>query len=144
MKKTLIFLVTLLLTITSAHASQEALDHANPMPNLVRYTMGNGDLLQLSKEQQSSIKEWASINKPKMKKLVKKVIMQEQALLKESLTSDENTLKKAEAILDIRREIMQIKTLCRTHLKSVLTPSQYTQIVNIYIDEYYKKTEIIL
>lgn len=144
MKHTLILLTALLLLVTSSSASEKALDHANPMPNLVRYAMSNGDALELTKGQKQAIKDWASANKLKIKKLAKKVVMQEQKLLKDSLMADEDMLQKAESILDTRREIMKIKTLCRTHLKTVLTPQQYEQIIDIYIEEYYQKTEIIL
>lgn len=144
MKIILITLTALLLMTTNIQASEDKLRHANPMPNLVRYVMGNAELLKLSVGQKIAIEQWSKEHKPKMKKMVKQVMMQEEKLLRESLTTDENTLAKAEDILDIRREIMKVKTLCRTHLKTILSTEQYALLLSIYKEAEYQKNEIII
>lgn len=147
MKKilTLVTLVALSLATAQAqnnqkmdHAKHEkmkkayALKHANPMPNLMRVAMKNKDTLKLSKEQIKALKAWGDTNKPQMQKMIKKVMNQEQRLLEESLTTDENIVQKAEKMLDTRREIIKMKTACRENLKTILTPAQYAQVVSLY------------
>lgn len=144
MKKILIIMTVLLLSSINLYAVKDSLTHTNPMPNLVRYVVANAELIQLTKDQKHSIKSWADANKPKVKALVRKIVLEEKNLLVESLTSDKNVLQRAENILNARRDIIKIKTLCRAHLKAVLSNEQYSQIVAIYINEQYKKNQIII
>lgn len=132
MKKLLIIIAIAIISASNVYANGYALKHANPMPNLVRYTLGNAELLQLSKAQIQDIKAWSSQNKPKMKQLVKKVMSEEKMLLDESLTTDKDVVSKAKVSLQTRKEIIELKTLCRAHLKSVLSQKQYTQVIGIY------------
>lgn len=109
-----------------------ALKHANPLPNLMRVAKNNKDSLGLSKEQLKAMKAWASVKKPEMKAMVQKVMHLEKALAEEALTTDNDLTKKGEEILDVRREIMAMKNACRANLKTILSPSQYTQVVTLY------------
>ncbi|MDB2562308.1 hypothetical protein N9X61_01760 [Sulfurimonas sp.] len=133
MKKILILAIVAVLSMTSLYAGQNyALKHANPMPNLVRYALGNAELLGLDKKQVQQVKAWAKQNKPTMKKLIKHVIHQEKMLMDEALGADKNTAKIAADTLATRQEIITLKTQCRAHLKSVLTEKQYKDVVSIY------------
>ena len=131
MKKLLLITVIALMSLTNLYANY-ALKHANPMPNLVRYALGNAELLQLNKAQVQDIKAWSKQNKPEMRKLIKQVMTEEKMLMQESLTTDKNVVNKAQTMLDARKKIIEIKTLCRAHLKEVLTAKQYSQVVGIY------------
>ncbi|MBC8238314.1 MAG: hypothetical protein H8E76_08835 [Helicobacteraceae bacterium] len=133
MKKILILTILAALSMTSLYANPNyAMQHANPMPNLVRYTLGNAELLGLDAQQIGKIKAWAKQNKPTMRKLVQDVMHQERMLMEEALGADLNTAKIAEETLKTRQDIMTLKTLCRAHLKGVLTQSQYKNVLGIY------------
>lgn len=133
MKKTLIILTLLLMSISTVYAGQGyGLRHANPMPNLMRIAVGNAELLNISKEQLAALRVWEGENKPKMMMMVKEVMIQEKMLREEALTTDKDVVKKSEKMLDTRKKIIEMKTACRAHLKSVLSEKQYSQVIGIY------------
>ena len=133
MKKTLVIVMMMLMTLSTVYAGAgHALRHANPLPNLVRLTLGNAELLQLNAEQVKEIRTWARENKPTMMKLVQKVVNEEKMLKEEALTTDKDVVKNAESMLDARREIIKIKTACRANLKKILSEKQYAQVIGIY------------
>jgi len=109
-----------------------AMNHANPMPNLMRVALGNADLLGLSEKQKSALMSWKNANQPKLRGLVKEVMSGEKALKEQALTNDNDTMKKANEILELRRQIMQTKTNCRESLKQILSKDQYGKVVSIY------------
>ncbi len=133
MKKLLIIITIAIMSLTSIQASPGyALKHTNPMPNLVRYTLGNAELLQLSKMQVKEIRAWTKANKPQIMKLVKLVMREERMLLEEALTTDTDIVAASQKMLDARKDIIRIKSACRANLKKVLSQKQYAQVVGIY------------
>jgi hypothetical protein len=137
MKKIMIAIMLLFISFSTLHAingpmNPMALKHANPMPNLMRIAIGNADLLGINAEQMKSLQEWVNTNKAKMKQMVQKIMLEENLLLEEALTTDTDTMKKAESILETRKQIMEIKTKCRAHLRTVLTKEQYANVIKIY------------
>ena len=137
MKKIIIAITVIMMSFSTLHAMKgsmnaNALRHANPMPNLMRIAISNADLLGINAEQMKSLQEWGNTNKPKMKQMIQKVILEENMLLEEALTTDTDTMKKAEAILETRKQIMEMKTKCRAHLRAVLTKEQYANVIKIY------------
>ena len=133
MKKVLIVLMIMFMSTSSVYAGAGfALRHANPMPNLMRITMGNAEILNLSEDQVKALKAWAAENRPKMAMMIKKVVSEEQMLREEALTTDVDVPKKAETMLETRRKIIEMKTKCRAHLKKTLTEKQYAQVIGIY------------
>jgi len=133
MKKMLVIIMMMLMTLSNVYAGAgHALRHANPLPNLVRLTLGNAELLQLNATQVKEIRTWARTNKPTMMKLVQKVMNEEYMLKEEALTTDKDVVKNAESMLDARREIIKLKTACRMNLKKVLSEKQYAQVIGIY------------
>lgn len=133
MQKILIVVTLVLMSMTTAYAGGKyALKHANPMPNLMRIAMGNAELLNITGDQIKGLYAWSNENKPKMMMLVKQVMIQEKMLREEALTTDKDTMKKAEEMLDTRRKIMQMKTACRSTLRSILSEKQYARVISIY------------
>ena len=137
MKKIMIAIMLTFMSFSTLHAMNGAMNpialkHANPMPNLMRIAISNADLLGINAEQMKSLQEWGNTNKPKMKQMIQKVILEENMLLEEALTTDTDTMKKAEAILETRKQIMEMKTKCRAHLRAVLTKEQYANVIKIY------------
>lgn len=137
MKKIMIAITVIMMSFSSLHAMKgsmnpNALRHANPMPNLMRIAVGNADLLGINAEQMKSLQDWMTNNKPKMKQMIQKVMHEERMLLEEALTSDADTVKKAEVMLETRKQIIEMKTKCRAHLRTVLTKEQYANVIKIY------------
>lgn len=133
MKKIMIILTVALISFSTAYADKgHGLRHANPLPNLMRVAMGNAELLHLSKAQMVALRAWRKENKPKMMMMVKQVLQQEMMLKEEALTMDKDVVKKAEKMLDTRRQIIVLKSACRVHLKKTLSKEQYAQVISIY------------
>ncbi len=134
MKKIIIAMALILMSFSTLHAAMDkyALAHANPMPNLIRITMGNADLLGINAEQMKAIKAWAAKNKPEMEKMIQKVMSEEAMLLEHALTTDNDSVKEAEVMLETRKQIIAMKTKCRANLKKILTKKQYEQVISIY------------
>lgn len=130
MKKILLVAVLAALTMASAHAL--GMKHVNPMPNLVRYAMGNAELLGLNQKQLNEISNWSKAKRPKMMQLVQLVRSEEKMLLEEALGDDIDVVKKSQKMLDARKQIIEMKTACRANLKKILTSKQYAQLVNLY------------
>lgn len=131
MKKLFILTFVALISLTSLHANY-SLKHANPMPNLVHYAVGNAEILGITKQQVTELQAWGRTHKPKIQELIKTVMMEEKMLLDEALGADENVVEKSQKMLDARKEIIKIKTDCRMNMKKILSKKQYEQLVNLY------------
>ena len=139
MKKIIIAITLILISFTSLHAmnmgmgmNKQALKHANPMPNLMRIAIQNADLLGIDQKQMTALRAWSDTNKPKMKQMVQKVMHEEAMLLENALTTDNDSVKEAEVMLETRKKIIEMKARCNANLKTILTKKQYQQVVNIY------------
>lgn len=108
------------------------INHANPMPNLMRVAIGNAEILNIDKKQMSALMAWSKENKPLMNKMVKDVMQKESEMEYSALTSGSNLEKLADSILETRREIMMKKIACRALLIKTLSAKQYAYLVNIY------------
>ena len=121
------------LSLSNVQASSDyALQHANPLPNLIRVSMENAKVLGLNETQVNALQAWSHENKEKMINLIKQVISEEVMLHEEALTTDKDVVEKAETMLNTRREIIKLKTRCRANLKTILTEKQYTELIAIY------------
>ena len=134
MKKIILAMTILMMSLSTVHAAgnQLALKHANPMPNLMRIAIKNADTLAIDKKQMIALKAWSDTNKPKMQQMVKKVMSEEKMLLENALSTDNDSVKDAEVMLETRKSIIAMKAKCNANLKTILTPKQYTQVVTIY------------
>ena len=137
MKKILIAITLILMSFSSLHAmnmgmQKHALKHANPMPNLMRIAIKNADILGIDAKQMTALRAWSDTNKPKMMKMVKKVMHEEAMLLENALTTDNDPVKEAEVMLETRKKIIEMKANCLANLKTILTKEQYQNVVNIY------------
>jgi len=132
MKKIISMMTLIMLSLSTLSAMNPALKHANPMPNLMRIAIQNADMLGVDEKQMTALKAWSDTNKPKMMKMVKKVIEEEKMLLENALTTDNDSAKEAEVMLETRKKIIEMKAKCNANLKTILTPKQYKQVVMIY------------
>ena len=133
MKKLLLALSIMLMSLSTAQAgSQQALRHANPMPNLMRIAIKNASILGVTPEQMKNLQVWVKKSKPEMIKMVQQVRSEEKMLLENALTIDKDVVKKSETVLGLRKKIIEMKTNCRAVLKNTLTEKQYANVINIY------------
>ena len=132
MKKIILILAVVLLSVSSSHAGRHGMKHANSMPNLMRIALGNAELLDISKDQVSALRSWRNENKPKIMMMVKQAREQKRLMREEALGADKNVLKLAEKVFTLRKKIIEMKTRCRQTLKSVLNAKQYANVVSIY------------
>ena len=58
--------------------------------------------------------------------------MKKKCLHEKALTSDANTAKEAETMLETRKTIIAMKTKCNANLKTILTKKQYANVITIY------------
>ncbi|NOR55062.1 MAG: hypothetical protein GQ531_02520, partial [Sulfurovum sp.] len=123
MKKLLLAMTLVLMSLSTVQAAggQYALKHANPMPNLMRIALGNADLLGIDAKQMVALKAWSTTNKPQMQKMVQKVMSEEKMLLENALTTDNDSAKEAEVMLETRKTIIAMKANCNANLKTILT-----------------------
>ena len=107
---------------------------ANPMPNLMKVIKQQGKKLGLSDQQESALEQWRKANHDKVHGLMKKVQQLENELNKASLSGEEKSriMAKADELMDVRKAIIETKTDCRDNLKTVLTASQYSQVIETY------------
>ena len=108
--------------------------HANPMPNLMRVIMKQGEKLSLSDDQQAALKKWRKENSAKTKAMAKKVIALEAQLKEKSLAgTDADEIKMlAEKVLAIRLNIIEGKTKCRDNMRKVLKKEQWEKLIGLY------------
>lgn len=133
MKKIIVLITALLLSFSAVEAgNKHALQHANPMPNLMRIVVGNAALLNVSDAQMKEVKTWMKTAKPVMKGMIKEVMTKEKALLENALTTETDIEKKADEVLALRKKIIMMKTECRKELKRILNEKQYTNVIAIY------------
>lgn len=133
MKKIILIMTILFMSLSTVNAKNNcALKHANPMPNLMRIAIKNADILGVDKKQMEALKAWSDTKKPEMKKMVKKIISEEKMLNEKALTSDADTVKAAEAMIETRKQIIDMKTKCNANLKTILTKKQYADVITIY------------
>lgn len=132
MKKIIVAVMLMLMSVSTVYASGHGFRHANPLPNLMRIAIGNADLIALSQEQKKTLKAYAKTNRPKAKALVKQILEQEKAMMKEALTVDKEVSSMADKMLQARKNLIQMKSACRAFLKSVLNEKQYGEVINIY------------
>lgn len=134
MNKILLAITLILMSLSTVEASggKYALKHANPMPNLMRIAINNADLLGVDAKQMVALEAWSDTNKPKMQQMVKKVMMEEKMLLENALTTDKDSVKEAEVMLETRKTIIAMKAACNANLKTILTQKQYANVIAIY------------
>jgi len=137
MKSIIILVMMSLVTLTFAQKQSKVeyeknLLHTNPLPNLTRIVLKYKKELELTEKQFEAILFYSFDNRPVVDKLVKQVLAEEKKLHDEALSSDEDVLKKSEKMLQLRREIMHKKTLCRANIRKILNKKQFEKLVEYY------------
>jgi len=137
MRNILVLFILSFMTFSSLQAQgnnvdDKVLKHVNPMPNLMRVVMKYKDELQLTENQITAINLWKQSNKPRIKKLIQKVMEQEKNLHEMALNSDSHLVAEAQKMLDNRKNIIILKAQCRANLKSFLKKEQWEKLLELY------------
>jgi Spy/CpxP family protein refolding chaperone len=76
---------------------------------------------------------WYKENTPKAAAAVKNIIAAEQALAEASMSgaSEADLMKQFDEMTAMRRALAEQKIKCRDHMKAVLTPEQWEQVVKM-------------
>ncbi len=112
----------------------QMLRHANPMPNLMRVVMTQGDKLDLTAEQRKALDEWHRKNQPHMMEMVKRVHELEKRLANEALEGASGAVLQqiTNEIFKLRENIITAKLACRNHMHGILKPKQWDKLVELY------------
>jgi Spy/CpxP family protein refolding chaperone len=116
------------------HGMDDAMRHANPMPNLMQVIVRHGDELQLTTEQSKALAEWRDSHHGPMHDLVKQVGKMEEAMYQASLAGNDKAelMAMLEEVLELRRRIAAGKIDCRDNMRKILTGEQFDQVVSLY------------
>lgn len=119
----------------------KAMQHANPMPNLMMIVMKQGESLDLSDEQKAALKKWRTENNAKTQALAQKITDQDMALKAKSLegATAEEIEKLATEVLALRMQMIKGKTKCRDNMKTILNEKQYEKLISLYKETAKKK-----
>ncbi|MEN8220901.1 MAG: hypothetical protein ABFS56_32010 [Pseudomonadota bacterium] len=136
MKKTFLSII-LLAFMAAANAGaidMKAVKHAHPLPNFMLVIIQQGDMLALSPEQAQAVANWRAKHGPIAKKLVMAIKKGEQQLQEASLngTSKEEIMAQLDALLKTRRQLAEMKTICRDNMRQILSDDQWNEVVSLY------------
>lgn len=116
-----------------AHQAMMSMKHVNPLPNYIVIVRKEAEAMKLTDEQKAKANEWFEKNNANAAELVKKIIAAEQAMADSSMqgATKEELLKQFDEMVALRRTMVENKTACRDYLKEVLTPEQWTQLMDM-------------
>lgn len=122
------------MTKAAKHKHMKKMHHANPMPNLMRVIMMQGDKLDLSPEQEIALAKWRKQHKPVSKKLVADIIAGEKTLMLSSLAGvpKADLMRAFDHIATLRRQMAEMKSNCRDNMRKVLSKEQFSKVTALY------------
>ncbi len=134
MKKTFLSIILLAAAANAGAIDMKAVKHAHPLPNFMIVIIQQGDMLALSPEQAQVVANWRAKHGPIAKKLVMAINKGEQELEEASLngTSKEKIMAQLDALLEMRRQLAEMKTTCRDNLRQILSEEQWNELVSLY------------
>jgi len=112
----------------------QAMRHANPMPNLMKVVKKHGDELNLSEAQKAELNRWHDQNAKTMHANFAKVGEMEKALNAAALDGRPKAelMVMASRIMNLRTDIISVKTDCRDNMRRVLSAEQYDKLLALY------------
>jgi hypothetical protein len=116
----------------------ELLDNVNYMPTLLPTIMRHRDLLELTKEQISSFRDWRKHNYGTMVDTMNSIINKRIDLKKASLnpeTSEENLRDMQNDILILHKQLLEIKLSCRKMLVDSFTEEQWDNFAFVVAED---------
>ncbi len=115
----------------------EHMAHANPVPNYVSVIKKNTEALELTQEQINQVMAWNKANSTKMHEMVMSVIDGEIKMKQASLAGADaqSILNTAKEVHETRIKIIEGKTRCRDHIKSILSDDQWKKLTLMIINK---------
>lgn len=112
----------------------QAMRHANPMPNLMKVVRKHGDELDLSEAQKSELNIWHQQNAENMHADFARVGEMEKELNAAALAGRPKAelMVMASRIMNLRTDIISVKTDCRDNMRRVLSAEQYAKLLALY------------
>jgi len=110
------------------------MQHASPLPNLMRVALNNTEAIKLDEKQVRNLEFWRDRQSIVARRLVKE-IMALEAEIKEASLSGKSTgylINKISTMLSKRMQLASQKVLCRDNMMHVLTPEQWSKVVELY------------
>ncbi len=137
MKKTLLSCSVLVLMLANGSAqavNMAAVKHAHPLPNFMLVIVNDGEMLDLSEDQQAALKAWGKEYKPLAQQLVSAITQGEKALHQASLegVSKADMMAQLDGLLEKRKKLAEFKTDCRDNMREVLSDEQWEQVIEYY------------
>ena len=110
----------------------ELLDSVNYMPTLLPTIMRHRDVLELTKQQINSFRNWRKQHYGNMVEVMNTIINKRIDFKKASLnpkTSDEELIEMQNDILNLHKKLLQIKLSCRKMLVDTFTEAQWDNFI---------------
>ena len=112
----------------------QMMQHASPLPNLMRVAMHNKEALKLDEAQIRNLEFWRDRQSIVAKRLVREITMLETEINEASLSGKPTgfLINKVSTMLSKRMQLASQKVLCRDNMMHVLTPEQWAKVVGLY------------
>jgi len=109
------------------------LQHVNPMPNYLPVVMKNAEALKLTGEQKTKLKAWSAANNKKASATVLKIVELEGNIASASMKGDSKKalMSQFTEMSVLRMKLATLKTACRDNVRTILSESQWSQLLEI-------------
>ncbi len=104
------------------------------VPNYMRVVVMQGDLLNLTKEQNAKLEEWRSAHHADMQKLKEEIKAKKKSLFEASMkgASSDELIHLLNEKNKLEQKMVENKTECRDFLREVLTEEQWNKLLDAY------------
>jgi len=108
--------------------------HASPLPNLMRVALKNKEALELDETQIRNLEFWRNRQSIIAKRLVREISALEAGVHASSLSGKPTgyLINQMSTLLGKRMQLASQKILCRDNMMHVLTPQQWSKVVELY------------
>ncbi len=134
MKRILLMPLLLLVFSSSPAIADKTPQYTSPVPTLMRLVVKNKDILELSKKQKASLKQWRRAYLKKAIADIKASRQVESKLHNISITGEPSA--DVQILIDeaipLKKQVWENKLACRDVIKDVLNEDQWETLVLLY------------
>ncbi|RMH62143.1 MAG: hypothetical protein D6677_10575 [Calditrichaeota bacterium] len=104
------------------------------VPHYMRVVKMQGDLLNLTDDQNAQLEKWRTEHQPKMEKLMMEIKNKKKAVFDASIQGApaEQILSLVDEKNTLEKQMVQAKTRCRDFIRSVLNEEQWQKLLATY------------
>jgi len=108
--------------------------HASPLPNLMRIVLKNKEVIKLNDMQTKNLEFWRNKQSITARRLVREIMALEADVHASSLSGKSTgyLINEMSTLLGKRMQLASQKILCRDNMMHVLTPQQWSKVVELY------------